>query len=146
MVQSGTPQHTGSDQSLGDLVALALKDVTQLVRCEVNLAKIELRADLRRVAVAGILIGVAAFVGCLVLVLVCFAFAYGLMALGIWAWASFLIVAGTCVVLAILAVVIGAMKFRGLSGLRRTRESVQEGFAMLRRDSDQPAVTAASAE
>ncbi len=146
MVQSGTPQHTGSDQSLGDLVALALKDVTQLIRCEVDLAKIELRSDLRRLALAGALLGAGAFVGCLVLVLACFAFAYGLMALGVWSWAAFLLVAATCIAAAFVAGLIGVMRMRGLSGLRRTRESVQDGLAMLRRDGDQPAVTAASAE
>jgi hypothetical protein len=146
MVQSGTPQHTGSDQSLGDLVALALKDVTQLIRCEVDLAKIELRSDLRRLALAGALLGAGAFVGCLVLVLACFAFAYGLMALGVWSWAAFLLVAVTCIAAAFVAGLIGVMRMRGLSGLRRTRESVQDGLAMLRRDGDQPAVTAASAE
>ena len=46
----------------------------------------------------------AAFVGCLVLMLLCFAFAYGLMSLGIWGWASFLIMAGTCVLVAAAAV------------------------------------------
>ena len=40
------------------------------------------------------LIGVAAFVGMPRPDLLCFAFAYGLITLGIWDWAAFLIVAG----------------------------------------------------
>src|ERR1035438_3986389 len=100
MVRSETPEPAGGDQSLGDLVALAAKDVSQLIRYEIDLAKTELRGDMRRVGLAGALAGVAAFVGCLVLVLLCVAFAYGLTALGIWNWAAFLIVAGTCVLLA----------------------------------------------
>jgi len=90
--------------SVGDLVALALSDVSQLVKCELDLAKLELKADARRLGIGGALIGVAAFVGCLVLMVLSFAFAYGLIALGIWAWAAFLIVAGTYIVLAGLAV------------------------------------------
>ena len=58
----------------------------------------------------------AAFVGCLVLVLLCFAFAYGLIALGIWPWAAFLIVAGTCVLLAALAVLIGYTRCASSAG------------------------------
>jgi uncharacterized membrane protein YqjE len=140
MVRSETPGPSGADQSLGDLVALAAKDVSQLLRYEIDLAKVELRGDLRRVGLAGALGGVAAFVGCLILVLLCIAFAYGLVALGIWRWAAFLIVAGTCVLLAGLAVGIAMLKLRNLSGLRRTRKSVTEGFGMLRRDGSHPEV------
>ncbi len=100
MVRSEAPEPSGADQSLGDLVALAVRDVSQLLRYEIDLAKVELRGDLRRVGLAGALGGVAAFVGCLILVLLCIAFAYGLVALGIWTWAAFLIVAGTCVLVA----------------------------------------------
>ncbi len=122
MVRSETPEPAGSDQSLGDLVALAAKDVSQLLRYEIDLAKAELRGDMRRIGLAVALVGVAAFVGCLVLVLLCIAFAYGLVALGIWTWAAFLIVVGTCVLLAVVAVGIAFLKVRRLSGLRRTRK------------------------
>lgn len=122
------------DPSLGDLVALAVSDLTQLVKCEVDLAKLELKEDARRLGLGGLLLGMAAFVGCLVLMLLCFAFAYGLQALGIWDWASFLIVAFTCVLLAAGAVAIGFTKFRGLTGLRRTRSTVSDDLALIRRD------------
>jgi len=128
----GSAQATG--ESLGDLVALAVSDISQLVRYEVDLAKIELKDDARRLGIGAVLIGVAAFVGCLVLMLACFAFAYGLIAAGIWGWAAFLIVAGTCVLLAALAVLIGITRFRGLSGLRKTRTTVSDDIAMIRRD------------
>ncbi len=144
MVRSETPEPSGADQSLGDLVALAAKDVSQLLRYEIDLAKIELRGDLRRIGLAGAMGGVAAFVACLILVLLCIAFAYGLVALGVWTWAAFLIVAGTCVLLAGLAVGIAALKLRHLSGLRRTRKSVTEGFGMLRREGHRPEADGAS--
>jgi uncharacterized membrane protein YqjE len=140
MVRSETPEPAGNDQSLGDLVALAAKDVSQLLRYEIDLAKTELRGDMRRIGLAGAMAGLAAFVGCLVLVLLCIAFAFGLVALGIWTWAAFLIVAGTCVLLAVVAAGIAFLKVRRLSGLRRTRKSVTEGIGMLRRDGQQPAV------
>jgi hypothetical protein len=81
-------------------------------------------------------------VGCLVLILLCFAFAFGLHALGIWTWAAFLIVAGTCVLLAAAAVGIALLKVRHLSGLRKTRKTVTEGFGMLRHDGQQPEIAA----
>jgi Putative Actinobacterial Holin-X, holin superfamily III len=142
MVRSETPEPVGADQSLGDLVALAAKDVSQLIRYEIDLAKTELRGDMKRVGLAAALAGVAAFVGCLVLVLLCIALAFGLVALGIWTWAAFLIVAGTCVLLAGAAVGIAILRLKGLSGLKRTRKSFTEGIGILRRDSQEPAVSA----
>jgi hypothetical protein len=142
MVRSETPEPPGGDQSLGDLVALAAKDVSQLIRYEIDLAKTELKGDAKRVGLAAALAGVAAFVGCLVLVLFCIAFAYGLTALGIWNWAAFLIVAGTCVLLAAVAVGIALLKLRHLSGMRKTRKTVTEGIGMLRHDGQQPEIAA----
>ena len=96
MVRSGTPEPAGGEQSLGDLVALAAKDVSQLVRSEIALAKSELRGDAKRVGLAAALGVVALFTACLLLILLSIALAYGLVALGIWTWAAFLIVAGAC--------------------------------------------------
>jgi uncharacterized membrane protein YqjE len=134
MVRSETPGPAGRDQSLGDLVALAAKDVSQLVRYEIDLAKTELRADLQRVGVAGALGGFSFYFACLVLLLLCFAYAYGLIAAGIWAWAAFLIVAGTVLLLAALAVGIAYLKVRKLSGLRLTKKTITEDLDMLRRE------------
>ena len=52
MARSVKPEPVGGDQSLGDLVALAAKDVSQLIRYEIDLAKTELKADAQRVGIA----------------------------------------------------------------------------------------------
>ncbi len=127
-------ESTAAKESLGDLVALAVSDISQLVRYEVDLAKLELKTDARKVGIGAVLFGVAAFVGCLVLMVLSFAFAYGLNAAGIWLWASFLIVAGTYVLLAALAVLIGFTRFKGLTGLRKTRSTVSGDLALIKRD------------
>ncbi len=129
-----TGQEPSAKESLGDLVALAVSDISQLVRYEVDLAKLELKADARRLGIGAVLFGVAAFVGCLVLMVLSFAFAYGLIALGIWAWAAFLIVAGSYVLLAALAVLVGFTRFKGLTGLRKTRSTVSDDLALIKRD------------
>jgi uncharacterized membrane protein YqjE len=144
MAQTGTSRPAGSDQSLGDLVAVAAKDISQLIRGEISLAKIELRGDFKRVAVAVVLVAMSAFVGCLMLVLLCFAFAYGLMTLGIWSWASFLIVAGVCLLLIGLAALVAILRVRGVTGLRSTRASVQETITVLRGSDKQPEIAAPS--
>ncbi|HEY3977603.1 MAG TPA: phage holin family protein [Streptosporangiaceae bacterium] len=122
-----------SQESVGGLVSLAVKDITQLVRYELDLAKMELKTDVRRIGIGAALFGLSAFVGCLVLMLLCFALAYGLMALGIWGWAAFLITAGACVLVAALAVGIGILSVKKFGGLPRTRRTVSDDIAILRR-------------
>ena len=124
----------GDDRSVGDLVSEAIKDLTQLVKYETDLAKAELRADLQRLGLSGALLAIAAFTCFLVLVMLCFAMAAGLVVAGLPAWAAFLIVAGTLVLLAAILAGIVYLKVRRMSGLRKTRESVQDDIAMLRRD------------
>jgi Putative Actinobacterial Holin-X, holin superfamily III len=127
------PAGSTNDASVGSLVSLAMKDISQLLRYELDLAKLELKSDVRRLGIGAALVGVAAFVGCLVLMLLCFALAYGLMALGIWGWASFLITAGACVVLAAGAIGIGVLLFKRVRGMPKTRRTVQDDMALLRR-------------
>ena len=138
MVRSEVPEPAGDGQSLGDLVALAAKDVSQLIRYEIDLAKNELKGDVQRVGLAAGLSGVAAFVACLVLVLLSIALAFGLVALGIWDWAAFLIVAGAYVLLAVTVLGIAYLKLKRLSGLKKTRETVTEGLGILRHDAQPP--------
>ena len=147
MARSAVPRSAGnsSEPSIGDLVAQAIKDVTQLIKCEIDLAKLELREDARRIGLAAALLGIAGFTGCLILVLLCWAFAYGLITLGIWPWAAFLIVAGVCALLAGVAILIVVVKVRGVTRLRMTRESVQEDLALLKRDEEPPARRAVEA-
>ncbi len=145
MVHSETPGPAGGDQSLGDLVALAAKDVSQLIRYEIDLAKTELKGDAQRVGIAVAGFGLAAFVGCLVLILLSIALAFGLVALGIYPWAAFLIVAGLYIVLGGIGVFVAIRKLKRLSGLRATRKTVTEGLGMLRQDGQQPEIAAPGA-
>ena len=138
MVRSGRPDGSDAQQSLGELVALAAKDVSSLVRYEISLAKSELRMDARRVGIAAALAVVGLFVGCLVVVLLCFAYAYGLVAAGIWEWAAFLIVAGTCVVLIGIAALIAYGRIRKVTGMKMTRQTVMDDIGMLRRGESSP--------
>lgn len=147
MARAAAPQSLGNDSepSVGDLVTQAIRDVTQLVRCELALAKLELRKDAKRLGLAAALLVIATIAGCLILVMLCWALAYGLVTLGIWPWAAFLIVSGVLLLLALLAILIVLISVRGVSGLRKTRQTVQEDLALLQRDEDSPARPAVEA-
>jgi len=138
MVRSGRPDVADGQQSLGDLVAQATKDISQLVHFEIALAKGELKMDARRIGIAAALAVVGLFVACLVLVLLCFAYAAGLVAAGIWTWAAFLIVAGTCVLVIGAAALIAYGRIRKVSGMKMTRKTVSDDISMLRQVASTP--------
>lgn len=138
MARSGRPDGTDGQQSLGELVALAAKDVSSLLHYEISLAKSELKMDARRIGIAAALAVVGLFVACLLVVLLCFAFAYGLVAAGIWTWAAFLIVAGTCLLLIGLSGLIAFGRIRKVTGMKMTRQTVRDDLGMLRRGESSP--------
>lgn len=131
------------DMSIGELVKFATGSVSQLVKSELELAKLELKADAKRAALGSTLFAVAGVTAAVVVILLSIAFAYGLITLGIWNWAAFLIVAGVYVVLAGALVGIGLLRLRRMSRVSRTRRTVKEDIAMLRRGSgdERPALT-----
>jgi hypothetical protein len=148
--EGAEPTRAGDEQSLGDLVALAAKDVSQLVRYEIDLAKTELRADMKRAALSGALFGFAAFIGCLVLVLLTFALALGLHAAGVpgggGLYMCFIYAAIICVLVAAAMVVAARFGLTRFSKMRDTRKTVTADLDMLRRrDGASPAVTEGSA-
>jgi hypothetical protein len=132
MAGSATPQ---SEQSLGNLVAQAAKDLSQLVHYEIELAKSELKVDVRRLAIAAGLAGFCALAGCLIVIMLCFGYAYLLH----WAGApggmggAFGFVALTVFLLALIAGFIAYGRVRGISGMKRTRKTLSEDISMLRR-------------
>jgi hypothetical protein len=140
MVRSGGPDSAAGQQSLGDLVAGAAKDVSQLVRYEISLAKSEFKMDARRIAIAAGLGVVGLFVGCLLIVLLCFAYAYGLAAIGVpgGLWGAFLFVALTCFVLVLAAAAIAIFFIRRVTGMKMTRKTVIDDLGMLHRGESGP--------
>src|ERR1700756_5711582 len=132
MVRSGKPDGADGQQSLGELVALAAKDISTLIQYEISLAKSELKLDARRIGIASGVSVVGLFVACLIVVLLCFAYAYGLVAAGIWVRAAFLIVAGTCLVLVAIAGLIAYGRVRKVAGMKMTRKTVMDDLGMLR--------------
>jgi hypothetical protein len=94
------PSASDADPSIGRLVAGIQQDLTILVRGEIELAKAELRQSAAQGGLGGGLIGAAAFLVLLAVVLGSIALAYGLVALGLHPGWAFLIVAGFYLLLA----------------------------------------------
>lgn len=83
------------EQSLGELVATATRDMSLLVHKEVELAKTELAAEVKRAGIGAGLLGGAGFIGYFALLLLSIAAALGVAdGFDLPAWAGFLIIGG----------------------------------------------------
>jgi hypothetical protein len=125
---ANVPSASDADASIGRLVAGIQQDLTILVRGEIDLAKAELRQSVAQGGVGGGLIGAAAFLVLLAVVLGSIALAYGLVAFGLHPGWAFLIVAGFYLLLA------GALALLGRNRLGRVRgpERAQKVAARVR--------------
>jgi Putative Actinobacterial Holin-X, holin superfamily III len=140
MVRSGRPESASDQPSLGDLVALAAKDVSALVRYEIALAKRELKVDGVRLATAAglVLLGVMiVFPG---VILLCFGYAYFLHWAGAWGGlaGAFGFAGLTFLVLALIAVFVARFFVKKMTGMRLTRKTVVDDLGMLRRGEGGP--------
>ena len=122
-----------TDQSIGDLVSVAARDISQLLRYEIDLAKLELKSDVKRAGIGAALGAVAVFSGCLVLMLLCFAFAYGLNAIGApgGLWGAFLWTTLAVVLLIVVALGVAALILRRLKLMSKTRRTLADDTSLL---------------
>jgi uncharacterized membrane protein YqjE len=135
-----------TDQSIGDLVSVAARDISQLVRYELDLAKLELKSDAKRLGMGAALGAIAAFAACLLLMLLSFALAYGISTAlgGGWLWLSFIIAAGACLLILCIAAFVAYRMVKRLDGMSKTRRSLADGASLLRRDKSKAAAPKAT--
>ena len=130
------PRSTG--HSIGALAKDAMTQVSTLIRAEVELARSEITAEVKK-GLQGSLFFIIALT--MVVLLAPFALTTIALVISIWLpmWAGFLIVTCFMVLLAALAAFLGWRRVRRLRGPRRTISSVKDTAAALkRRESDQP--------
>ena len=122
------------ERTIGQLVAEASQDLSELVRYEVALAKAEIMGDVRRGMIAGVMFGTAGFLGLLALITLLITAAYGLVAAGFSRWLAFLIVSGAVLLLAALLVIVGIVMVRRIKPPERTIRSTKRTIAAVRGD------------
>lgn len=121
-----------AEPSLGDLVTQATKDLSGLVQAQLELAKAELRQDVKQAAVGGVLLGAAAFLGFLASIVLSFFLVQLLIELGVWAWAAYLIVGVVYLVLAGVLALVGKKKMQKVEPPKQTIESTKGTVAALK--------------
>jgi hypothetical protein len=138
-------RRSARDASLGELVAIATRDVSLLVRQELDLAKAELSRQAVSAALGIGLIGAAAGLALGALIAVTIFFGELFTWAGVERFWSYLLTAGLLLLLAGLMVLVGVGRLRKLHPPERTIASVREDVALLRHPTG-PAPTATAAE
>jgi len=117
---------SSNDASLGTLISQTTSDLSDLLRSEVELAKVELKEEATTIGKAGAMMGAAGLTGYLAVTLLCFAAAWGLSEI-VPEGVAFLIVG------VIVAAVAGVLYLMGRKRLenfepvpRQTVETLQE--------------------
>ncbi|GAA0580380.1 phage holin family protein [Caenispirillum bisanense] len=120
------------DRSLGELVGTLGRDVVQLVRQEVQLARAEMDESVHKALGALITIGVGLAIAMAALVILLLAAVQGLST--VWQpWVASLVVGGTALVVAIVLAMSGRAALRSTRlAPRRTRDNLQQDREMLR--------------
>jgi hypothetical protein len=115
-----------AQHSVGELVRDASEQVSTLVRAEIELAKAELGATVKRGGIAAALFSIAAVVLLLSLPFAFVALAEGLVAAGLWRWLSYLVVMALFWLIAGLLALLGRRSLRRLRKPERTLETVKD--------------------
>jgi len=122
-----TRADTGSpaDRSFGDLMGEVTRDLSTLVRQEVELAKAELREEGKKAGKAAGMFGGAGLAGYMVLLFLSIALWWGLSNVMDQGWAA-LIVAVIWAVVAAVLYALARSRMRAVRALPRTTETVKE--------------------
>lgn len=138
MARSGTARTATDDergqQSLGELVSLALKDVSTLVQHEIQLAKKELTFDAKRAGIGVAFVAVILFVTYPLFLMLLFAGAYGLHSrtFGQPIWAGFLWMALLVFIILGGAALFAFLAFKKITGISLTRKTVADDITMIK--------------
>ncbi|WP_351229640.1 phage holin family protein [Streptomyces sp. NPDC002133] len=127
----GPVRLAGPDRSIGQLVASATAEMSALVHDEIALAKAEIRQDVKRGVTGGVAGGVAGVLALFSLPVLSFAAAYGIHNLGLGLAWSFLIVGVAFLLLAGLAALLSAAKFKKVKPPEKSIASAKQTAAVL---------------
>lgn len=135
----------GREPSLGELVALATRDVSLLVRQEINLAKAELARQAVSAALGVAFLAVAAGLGLCALIAVTIFLGELITWAGVERFWSYLLTAAAYLVVAGLLALFAICRFRRLSPPERTIQTVRDDISWLRNPTAAPASSAGTA-
>ena len=127
-----------SEQSLGELVATATRDLSQLVHQEVELAKVEIKREVAAAGKGAGLFGGAGFAGLFALIFLSISAAYGISALGVPLGCGFFAVGALYLIAAAVLALSGKKKIRQVGPPEKTIETVKDDVAWAKHPTQAP--------
>lgn len=119
----------GQERTIGQLVSDASRDLSDIVRSEIALAKAELRDDVKAGAVGAGMFVAAGVLAFLAVILLLIAAAYGLVAAGLSPWLAFLLVAVALLVIGGVAGLVGVRQVKRIGpperAIRTSKQTVE---------------------
>ena len=125
-------QKAADETSIGQLAADASAQLSTIIRGEVELAKLELTASVKKAGIGAAMFAAAGVLLAYSLTFGLIAAAEGIHSLGLWRWASYLIVFGALVLLAVLLVLIGIRLVKRIKSPERTIATTKDTVAYLK--------------
>jgi hypothetical protein len=137
-IRANAPDGGTSEQSLGDLVSTATRDLSTLIRTEMQLAKVEIKRDVTTAGKGAGLLGGAGFMGLFALVFLSIAAAYGISWLGIGlGWGFFIVGLVYALVAGVLALT-GKKKIGQVGPPEKTIETVKDDIEWAKKPTTPP--------
>lgn len=124
--------HNDGEPTVGQLVANASRELSGLVRSELQLAQAELKASASAAGKGAGMFGGAAVLGLLAIILLSIAAAYGVAALGLHPALAFVIVAVVYLLIAAVLALIGKKQLSKAKGPTRAIETSRESVEALK--------------
>lgn len=129
--------HVPADGSLGQLVATATRDLSLLMKQEVELAKLEIKRDVVNAGKGAAGLGAGGVLALFGVLLLSAGAAFGIgQALEVWA--GFLIVGGVYVLLALIALLFGKQSLGKVGPPEHTRQTVKDDVAWAKHPTTNP--------
>jgi hypothetical protein len=123
----------GSDEAtIGELVATASRDVSLLIRQEVELAKTEMKAAATSAGLGAAFLGAAGFLGFFAFLATTIAAGEGLHAAGIGRAYSFLIVTGAYLIIAGVLALFAVARLKKVGPPKRAIQTVKDDVAWIK--------------
>jgi TRAP-type C4-dicarboxylate transport system permease small subunit len=111
-------------RSVGQLVSDLVDDVRTLVKDQIALAKAEMRSTVKSAAAGAIFIAVAAGLMLLSVVFLLHAGAHGINAAGLPLWASYLIIGGALLLIALIALAVAMRKMKQVNAPEHSKNAL----------------------
>lgn len=133
-VQGAGPHQTGAeDPTIGKLFAETTRDLSALVRGEIELAKTELRFSVKAGGMAIALFAVAGFLALLAIIMISIAFAFFLHWLYFGLGVSFLLVFVVYILIAAILALVGVKKIKQVKAPEQTIATMKSNKQVLKR-------------